>query len=184
MSSNIWTAGMKPADQHKIIMKKAIRFFAMALTAVVISSCSTTKRSYDSAYTIVPFDTYAYSAKPDGTVVVKAYGTGANRAQAVDGAIQQALTDVIFTGIKQGPGAKTPIQPLVHEVNARERYAYYFNPFFSKGGEYLKYAAEDTSNKDGRTETSAQGRFAVGTTVTVDVPSLKRRLIEDEIIQP
>ena len=67
--------------------------------------------------------------KMDGTFVLKAWGKGKDKTEALDQAKRNALNDVIFNGIRGGEFCK--FMPLVSEVNAKEKYIYFYN-FFQK----------------------------------------------------
>lgn len=145
-------------------------------------------RSNQSAYSTTALtgsDIYCLNNPGDGTITLIAWGTGANRAEAIDKALKAAVRQTIFKGVTTGPGAVGgSIPPLVHEVNAQERYSYYFEPFFRPGGVYLAYAKEVTANKSSRTETKTAGRQGNGIVVEVDRSALRQRLIDDGIIKP
>ncbi len=96
-------------------------------------------------------------------------------------AMKNAVSDVIFKGIKGGNGSYST-QAIVTEVNARERYAEYFDRFFADNGEYQNFVKE-TSAKDGsRTESKSSGRVNYGITATVDRSALVKQLTEDGVL--
>lgn len=74
--------------------------------------------------------------------------------------------------------------PLVLEVNARERYAEYFNPFFSDGGEYKKFVREETGNQASRLEAKGTSINNWGVIVTVDREGLRQQLEKDGVLKP
>ncbi len=152
--------------------------------ALSFASCRTNQPAYKT-FAVTGADIYCLSNPGDGTVTLMAWGTGANRAEAIDNAIRQAVRQILFKGVKMGPGAAgAAIQPLVTEVNAQERYAYYFEPFFSRGGLYLAFGSESTTNKGSRTETKSAGRQGDGIVVVVNRSALRQRLIDDGILKP
>ncbi|MDP5076044.1 MAG: hypothetical protein NWP82_06130, partial [Flavobacteriales bacterium] len=74
----------------------------------------------------------------DGSQTLESWGSGRNRFDAVEQAKKNAINEVLFKGILNGK-PECERKPLVPEVNAREKYASYFNAFFADGGEYLNY---------------------------------------------
>ena len=76
------------------------------------------------------------------------------------------------------------VRPLVTEVNAQERYAYYFNDFFRDGGEYLKYVSMEDKKTNSNTKASNKTQISYSTTVRVLRSQLQQKLIEDKILKP
>ncbi len=145
-----------------------------------ISSCRSTQKISDS-YSNYKFETSIVATSPSGMVTVRTWGTGPDKDSAIREALKNAVADMIFKGIKGG-GNNYTTQPIVTEVNARERYANYFDPFFATNGEYKKFVTE-TSKKDGsRTESKSAGRVMYGITATIDRSALVSQLKEDGII--
>lgn len=122
------------------------------------------------------------SVELDGSQTLRSYGTGRNKADAVEQAKKNAVYAVIFQGITTGK-AGCNMRPLVSEVNARERYEEYFNIFFMDGGEYLKYvSSEDEKNRSKQhVKTKTYANYAV--TVRVLRQDLKKRLMSDNVIK-
>ena len=109
-------------------------------------------------------------------------GKGVSKADAIEQAKKNAVADVLFKGIKDNGPCNTT--PLVLEVNARERYAEYFNPFFSDGGEYKKFVREETGNQASRLEAKGTSINNWGVIVTVDREGLRRQLEKDGVLKP
>ena len=86
----------------------------------------------------------------DGSVTLRAWGTGRNRFDAVDQAKKNAVRDILFKSMRKGNGDCNP-HPLVPEVNAEIKYEDYFNRFFSdRKGIYKQFCSgkdERLSNK-------------------------------------
>ena len=76
------------------------------------------------------------------------------------------------------------MRPLVTEVNALERYAYYINDFFRDGGEYLKYVSMEDKKTNSDMKTSNKTQISYSTTVRVLRSQLQQKLIEDKILKP
>lgn len=163
------------------IMKYAkIMLPAMCALALMLGSCRPNKEVRDSL-SYYSFETSYVGTSPSGLVTVRAWGSGPDKAHAIEEAKKNAVSDVIFKGIKGAPAAHTS-NPVVTEVNARERYAGYFDRFFADGGEY-KYYVKETSLSDGsRTKAKSSGRENFGITVDVDRSALVQRLRADGVI--
>lgn len=95
---------------------------------------------------------------------------------------RRAVHDILFTGIKSGAGSRSIQYPLVAEVNAYERYADYFEPFFSPGGEWTNFVKEADTKSTIR-EAKGEAREGNGVVVTVDVSALRRQLKADGVIK-
>lgn len=55
------------------------------------------------------------------------------REDAIEQACKNAVRDVLFKGV-QTPENTILSRPLIREINAEEKYQYFFNPFFADGG--------------------------------------------------
>ena len=76
------------------------------------------------------------------------------------------------------------MRPLIYEVNAEEKYQYYFNVFFKDNGDYRQYVSmEDRRPMTNRKENTAT-QVKYGVTVRVLRNELQQRLIDDKIIKP
>ena len=104
------------------------------LLLLVFAGCSS-KKSVSSYHS---FESECLGVELDGSETLRAWGRGKNRTDAIEQAKKNAVRDVLFKGVAAG-SRECSVRPLVTEVNAQERYAYYFNDFFRDGGEYLKY---------------------------------------------
>lgn len=160
-------------------MKKGY-LIGIALLLIAPMSLSAKKRDL-AAYQNIP--TECLNVELDGSQTLRVYGKGRNRTDAIEQAKKNAVYEVLFSGIKNGNGGCNT-QPLMLEVNAKEKYEYYFNIFFKDRGEYLKYI----SMEDQRIQTKKYGyrdsQMYYAITVRVLRPELKQRLIDDGIIKP
>lgn len=162
-------------------MKKLNIILAVVLMAVM-AACGSKKTEVPSAYAYTTFETTCMGVEHDGSQTLRAWGKGNNKADAIEQAKKNAVYDVLFKGISgNGECAR---RPLVGEVNARERYANYFNPFFSDGGEYMKFVKEEKSGEKSRIESKASSQTAYGIIVTVDREGLRQQLEKDGVIRP
>lgn len=128
-------------------------------------------------------ETECLNVELDGSETVRVAATGRNKTDAVEQGKKNATREIIFKGIRKGSGGCS-IRPLIMEVNAEEKYQYYFNVFFQDGGEFTKYvSSEDTRNlSNKKNKDKVQQQFII--TVRVKRGELKQRLIQDEIIKP
>lgn len=163
-------------------MKKIGKLAAFALcgVALLMGSCRG-KQEISSSYALFKFDTTCVGTNGDGTQTLRAWGTGPSIDQAIEQAKKNAVSDVIFKGIKGDKGCNQ--NAIVTEVNARERYEEYFDRFFANGGEYRNFVFE-TSNKDrSRVKSKGTSRENYGVVVTVNRSALRDQLRNDGIIK-
>lgn len=146
-----------------------------------ISSCKTPTR-IPSDYSFANFETECLGVELDGSQTLRVFGKGRNKADAIEQAKKNAVRDIIFKGINAGSGECTK-RPLVTEVNAQEKYSYYFNPFFRDKGAYLKFVKLDEKRLS-RIKSANNTQENWGVVVTVDSPALQQQLIQDNIIKP
>ncbi len=119
----------------------------------------------------------------DGSHTLRAWGVGRNKTDAIEQAMKNALNAVLFRGIHSGDKSCN-VRPLVMEVNAQEKYEYYFNIFFKDGGDYKKYVTTEDKRPLTNAKENTKTQVKYGITVRVLRSELKQRLIEDEIIKP
>lgn len=157
-------------------MKKIILAISIACMALAANAANSTEAYYES-------ETECLGVELDGSQTLRVWATGRNKTDAIEQCKKNGVRDVIFKGIHRGNGGCNT-KPLINEVNAQEKYEYYFNVFFKDKGEYLKYV----STEDTRTLTRKRSRRAeqvkYGYTVRVLRAELKQRLIDDGIIKP
>lgn len=160
-------------------MKKYLCYLSAVL---LLASAGCSKKLADTGSYFHTRTEYLNSAG-DGSVTVRAYGMGKTREDAVEQACRNAVSDVLFEGV-QIPGNTILSRPLIREINAREKYQYFFNPFFADGGQYRRFVSlEDRRPKsDGVKTNSVQQRYAV--TVRVLRAELQQYLIEHHIVKP
>lgn len=162
---------------------KVINIMAIATLVVLGTACSkTTHKDVVSSVAYTKFETTCMGVEGDGSQTLRAWGKGNNEADAIEQAKKNAVMDVLFKGIK-GTGECNQT-PLVPEVNARERYAQYFNPFFKDGGEYRKFVREEKANEASRLKSRGTSTENWGIIVTVDREGLRQQLEEDGVLKP
>ena len=115
-------------------MKNSIKII-IAAAIISLSSITSCKKpqNIDSSYAYASFKTECLGTELDGSVMLRTWGKGTNKADAIEQARKNAVRDIIFNGITDG-SAECNKKPLILEVNAQEKYEYYFNQFFATGG--------------------------------------------------
>lgn len=163
---------------------RIIKIFAIALIAFLTinySSCKSNKE-ISAPVSYMNLNTTCLNANPDGSVVLRAWGNGASKGVAVEEAKRTAVYDIIFKGIRSGAGYKSVETPLLNVPNAYEKYQDYFEPFFSNGGEYLKFVKEE-QGKSQRLKNESAYRQGYGVIVVVNVASLRQQLKKDGVLK-
>lgn len=145
---------------------------------ILMAACkSSTQNS-----TYYTYNTQCLGVEGDGSQTLLVWGEGRNKADAVEQAKKNAVSDVIFKGIHEGNSQCSQV-PLLNTPNARQKYDDYFNIFFADGGEYRKYISmADEKNRSRNTERYQYGR-KISVTVRVLRAKLKKRLQDDGILK-
>ena len=155
------------------------------ISAALISffSCATPQKKNSGNYS---YETECMGVELDGSQTLKVWGTGKNRADAVEQAKKNGIRDVLFKGIRNGK-SECNAKPLIPEVNAQEKYEDYFNKFFTDGGSYAKFISMKDEpfapmvTKDRKGAGSEKVTF--GVIVRVLRAELKSQMVTDKIIQ-
>lgn len=74
----------------------------------------------------------------DGSLVVRATGSGRNRVLARKDAPKKAMQAIIFKGLNV-PGNANLSKPLIRELGAQEKYEDFFYAFFAEHGPYTEF---------------------------------------------
>lgn len=149
--------------------------------AMCLASCKT-PTNISSEYANASFRTECLGVEMDGSQTLRVFGKGKDKADAIEQAKKNAVRDVLFKGITAGSGECSK-RPLVTEVNAQEKYAYYFNPFFKDKGAYRNFVKLDEKSTS-RIKAANSTQENWGVVVTVDRAALQQKLINDNIITP
>lgn len=166
----------------KLSHMKIFGFLVVGVALLLLNSCRTTTLiSSESAY--MSYKTECLGTELDGSQTLRAWGKGKNRADAIEQAQKNAVRDVIFKGINSGSD-ECNTKPIIFEVNAQEKYEYYFNVFFVDGGEYKKYVSSKDENMTSRMVAKSNTQENWSVVVRVDRSGLRNRLINDGIIKP
>lgn len=118
----------------------------------------------------------------DGSQTLRVTGTGRTKADAVEQAKKDAVYAVIFKGIRGGLQG-CDARPLINELNARDKYAEYFDIFFMDRGAYSNYVSME-DRKLGSNDIQANKLFTnYRITVRVLRSELRVRLREDGLLK-
>jgi hypothetical protein len=114
-----------------------------------------------------------------GTALLKAWGEGKNRDEAVENARRNALHAIIFKGI---PNSQD-MRPLVSAPGAEQQHRNYFDAFFADNGAYLKFSQVETDSWDKQDRISTGHGYKYGVIVVVYRNQLIRELESAGIIR-
>lgn len=154
----------------------------LGATLIILGAvgCSSPQKSIGAYYT---YEIECMGSELDGSETVLSWGTGKNKTDGVEQAKKNAVRAILFKGIRSGKDECSK-RALLLEVNAEEKYQYYFNTFFKDGGEYKKYVSqEDTRRNSIKGEATTQ-QEKYGIVVRVLRSELRDRLINDNILKP
>lgn len=149
---------------------------------MALTGCKT-PQVIDSTYAGSTFPIECLGTDLDGSQTLRSWGTGKNKAQAMENAKKNAVRATIFDGINAGTGDCSR-KPLIFEVNAAEKYEQYFNRFFADGGAYKSYTSLTDEKRTSRLKSSNSAIESWGVVVRVDRAALRQRLIDDGIVKP
>lgn len=155
-----------------------IRFhFLLAASVVCFAFSSCKSPSVEAFYT---FETECMGNTMDGAIVLKVWGQGASRADAVTQAKKKAIYDVIFKGVQKG---LCNFKPLLFEVNAEEKHKAYFDNFFSDKGAYNNFLNMDATKMGSGVQKKSKTRDSYALVLKVLRADLEKRLIADNILK-
>ena len=118
----------------------------------------------------------------DGSQMVRAYGKGKDKKDAVKQLEKNAMNDVLFNGVRDGEEGCN-VAPLVNVPNAREKYKKYFNRFFSDGGQYKRYIKDKDTPEGTTRKYKSEGKEVIYTKiVTINMTKMERELTQEGII--
>lgn len=157
---------------------KRINIALGVMTIVLLFSCNPQKKiagNYENKTTCM-------GVELDGSQTIKAWGTGKNRADAVEQARKNGVRDVLFKGITDGkPGCE--VRPLVAEVNAQQKYEDYFNIFFADSGAYRNYVSNKDESLWSKQKMKAGTEVQMGVIMRILRVELKKQLLQDNILK-
>lgn len=152
--------------------------FMMAVSIALLSGCGTS-----STVSYYDYKAQVIHAELDGSYVIRACGKGRNAAQAMAQAQKAAVYEVVFNGVSASSPATQHLKPLLLEVNAQEKYQDYFNDFFADGGAYTEFYTIQSKRLASSNFRRNRQMVQCLTNVNINVPALKKRLKEDNIIK-
>jgi hypothetical protein len=165
-------------------MKKHILVIVLLNLALAIVGIVNSQQKNNAGY--YPTETECISSELDGSITVKSWGSGRNRFDAIDQAQKNAIFDVLFKGILKG-AQQCNVKPLISEVNAFDKYARYFNKFFSdkqkKYKEFISFRDERIEDSIDRETKGAKNGVSCRVIITIKRNALYEQLIKDKIIK-
>lgn len=160
--------------------RKNIAMLCLAALMVVLTGCRG-KQTVANSLSYYNFDSTLVNVSPSGELTVRTWGSGPDRASAINEAMKNAVAEALFTGYPTSNSYMA--KPIVLEVNARERYAPYFDRFFANGGEYAKFVREASTTDKSRVESKSNGRQNYSVTLLIDGNGLRSQMRNDGIIK-
>ena len=101
-------------------MKKIFSIMMACAMVIAVGSCRK-NTVISSTSSVASFETVGLGSERDGSMTVRAWGKGKDKADALEQARKNALYDVIFKGVKKGEGTFNA-RPIIYEVNAETKY--------------------------------------------------------------
>ena len=161
-------------------MKRKTLLLTLCLIFPFVFGLADTKVSGSTSY--YDFEIECMGTDADGSQILKVWGKGKNKKDALEDAKKDAVRALIFKGINAGTG-DCKKRPLITTVNAEEKYEEYFRKFFQDNGPYEKDVSSKDEKKNSKVVSKGKAQEVYGITVTVDYYKLKDRLINEGIIK-
>lgn len=155
-------------------MKKLLLLYI--LVVFLFSSCKTPKPTVTGNFT---YTQECIGAPGDGSEIIQIWVNGDDFKSSFDQACKDVLKEIIFKGIKQGK-QDCDKRPLLLGNNPRDKYADYFNQFFSENGKWAEFAAVE--DKKAHEQMKARRGSTFGIKVKVERAKLKKLLEKDGLI--
>jgi hypothetical protein len=139
------------------------------------------KESKIAGYTIDNYEVECLGTGKNDTELFKIWGYGRKQDDAVIQAKRNAVHAIIFKGISTGIAGCSSV-PIISDINIENNNLEFFNNFFDKDGEYLKYVeitgegAEDVIKVNTR-------MYKVSLAVSVNRGRLNSYLIQKKILK-
>ena len=159
-------------------MKRILFILSALLVVAAAGSCSKrTTMSYDYAPKVM-------NMERDGSVTMRVWAEGRNRADAIEQAHKDALYEILFKGFNVQGQRPALTRALMLEANAEVKYRYFFNQFFADRGTYSRFVSREDTR--GGTNVRERSRTQVRYEVTVRVlrSELEQYLIKEGILEP
>ena len=159
------------------MMRKRFLIITM-ISSMLFIGCKT-KSAIGANYT---HEVECLGSELDGSVTLKSWGKGKNRADALEQAKKEAINAVLFTSIRNGK-QECNNSPILNAPNIREIKADYFNNFFKDKGDYKKFVStKDESFGKKEKENGRDGDVIYGYVIRVMRSELKKQMISDGIL--
>jgi|KNS7NT10metaT_FD_contig_21_3519760_length_616_multi_5_in_0_out_0_2 hypothetical protein len=94
------------------------------------------------------YDTDCVNQNRDGTILVKAWGQGVDQGQAELNARRNAIDDVLFKGFR----TNCSITPIISNPNVKRDNKNFFDNFYSKNGDFLRFVSRPNTKRVERSE--------------------------------
>ena len=153
----------------------SIILIAITLLAFLASGCNSA-REVSSAIATTDFEVSCLNCD-NGVQLLRSWGKGNNKSDALTQCRKAALEAVLFSGITKGSGNCSP-KPLLPAANARENNRDFFNNFFSTKGAWKKFARLD-EKRGSRLASKNSTIENWEATVSVDRNALAQYLMEN-----
>ncbi len=161
-------------------MKRILSILSAVLIVASVGSCA--KRQHVSmAYNYPP---EVISVERDGSVTMRIYGEGRNRADAIEQAHKDAVYQVVFKGVSADGIRASLTRALILENNAEMKYRLFFNEFFADRGDYTRFISREDTRGGTNSRQRDDNQVRYGVTVRVLRGELERYLIDEGIIKP
>lgn len=157
------------------------RFFYVIAVIGLLTSCHSVKE-VEGTQAFGSHTILCMGVEGDGSQTLRSWGSGKNKADAIEQAKKNAVYEVIFKGIVSGDG-ECDKRPLLNTPNAREKYQEYFDRFFSDGGEYRNFVTNEDENHTSRIKADGGSQQAWSVIVRVKRNELRKQLISDGILK-
>lgn len=132
--------------------------FKFCFAAFLIVSCFSCRSANVSTFSYIKPEITLLKEMPNGTIFVRAFGSGFNQMECIENAKMNAIREVIFNGIN---GSK----PLIGGANTEEKNKEFFTSFFSVDGQFNNFvylSNRGNIDKDDRFEVKgSRGRRGV-----------------------
>lgn len=112
--------------------------------------------------------------KLDGNYIIKGWGTGSTKSEAIDQAKRNVLNDVLINGISKGCN----LLPLILDLNAKTKYKNYIYSFFNS--DYKEFIEVENSPKSLK---KSKKQTTYGIKLKVNRQALRQKLITDNILK-
>lgn len=155
----------------------------LSFAVAVLCICSSGYAQRKNAAAFYNYEVECLGTGMDGTQLLKVWGYGKNKTEAVEQAKKDAVHAVIFKGVPTGkPGCMQ--RPLATKAGAEQQHNDYFQTFFKKNGPYLKFV---TISNDGSIDPAdrlkAGKKYKIGVTVSVAHSALRKELEAAGVIE-